>query len=294
MRVTTIPIQQDCDTIVEDGTTPGCASVKQRWHPDSVIKNRGEPTVSADGEFDYSSCGRDIGLIGDPLDGSDPEVRDVITCPKCSKPRSGAVRMRVTDDDGNIRTCMFVEPAPRCWTVCGESPITEDPLNAGAGDVDDTVSLPINAMAEVKAGCFPLKVRARVTLCGFRPGNVDQSRQVSITIPGQDGGQSSTATDTISFSIPANISYTADITSTITDADGETEDGAESSCAWPGGTIDGGEWTVEPGTTLKVNAQGGIIYNADHSASFTYYPGQLKICLEVFEDTSQYDDSEAC
>lgn len=294
MTVTTIPIQQDCDTIVEDGTTPGCAVVKQRWHPESVIKNRGEPVVSSDGEPDYSNCGRDVGLIGDPLDGTDPQVLDIISCPKCSTLRSGAYRMRVTDDEGNVQTCLFVEPAPRCWTVCAESPSVEDPLNAAAGDEDDTVQLPVSAMAEVKAGCFPLKVRARVTVCGFRPGNMNQTRTVEISIPASDGESASTSTDSITFSVPANISYTADITSTITDTEGETEDGAESSCAWPGGTIDGGEWTVEPGTTLKVTAQGGIIYNADHSASFSYYPGQLKVCLEVVEDTSQFDDSEAC
>ena len=282
--MTTIPVEQSCDTIVEDGTVPGCAVVKQRWAPDSLIKLRGTPTVSTDGEPDFSSCGRDLGLVGDPLDGSAPEVRDLIECPKCSTLRSGAYRMRVVDENGEVKTCLFVEPAPRCWSVCNESPATEDPLNAGSGDQDDTVSLPITATSEVKAGCFPLKVRARVTVCGFRPGSMRQSRTVEIG----DGS------DTISFDVPANISYTAAITGSITDKEGDSEQIEGSSCSWSGGTIDGGEWTVEPGATVSVTAQGGIIYNSDHSASFTYYPGQLRVCLEVIEDTSLFDETEAC
>lgn len=276
-----IALEENEHTIVEPGVNPDCWVVRTRMHPDGVICQRGEVQTNAVGEPTYTNTGYDLCVFGDD------EVMDAPICPNCTTgPRNGLAKLGVVNEDGNTESQAYAEPAPRQYFDRSQSQagaqISSQPVDQG-----DTIPQSSSAEASLKAGCFDLVVRPVVSICGFAPGCMTVQRTVTI-----DGNSS-----TISFEVPANLSYEIRFSAVIEACDGSGDPiEVQQSCRLAGGSFVASPIVVPKGHKITGKVTGSVVANCDHDSVFTYEPGSLAVELDGIENTSlaRDEDEQGC
>lgn len=248
-------LRENISTIIR--SVPGaseCIEVLTRTHPCSPLTIRENFGV---GSAAYSNAGLDISFFGESE--TAPELFEAPEC-TCSNSgiRTGARRVKRSDGE----TDLYIEPAPRTWSVCSQYSTVAGSLDGGGFANTALLAGPI--VQQIQAACYPLVIRPRLDVCGLdiRPGLSPEL--VAVT---------------------ANYQVTA----------GSGEVVSNGSCmAYQGyggsATIHLGEATVPAGESVSLSSDFVMSFLGQKDDAAQANGGSARWCVDIFEQTSLAED----